>query len=240
MAGSSQLDDFLNNASITPEVSELCPSYRVLLVAVDGLPPQMSSETSEKFLTEAEASAREAISKQSITDIPHVAAWREAYKAFGAKPQKTRNSLEALLRRVETGLPRVNPLTDIYNAVSIKHQIPLGGEDISKYIGPLRLIRATGKENFEVISKGETVVEHPDKGEVVWCDDAGVTCRRWNWRQCQRTALTDSTTSVIFIFDALAPMNDDQLNAAGDDLCSALQQCAPNIQTARRLIGAKQ
>ena len=56
-----------------------------------------------------------------------MAAWREAYRSFGAKPQRTRNSVEALLRRAETGLPRVNRLTDIYNAVSVLHQIPVGG-----------------------------------------------------------------------------------------------------------------
>jgi DNA/RNA-binding domain of Phe-tRNA-synthetase-like protein len=58
-----------------------------------------------------------------------VASWREAYRAFGAKPQRTRSSLEALLRRASSGLPRVNRLTDIYNAISVLHQIPLGGDD---------------------------------------------------------------------------------------------------------------
>jgi DNA/RNA-binding domain of Phe-tRNA-synthetase-like protein len=66
------------------------------------------------------------------TFSPHVAAWREAYQAFGAKPNRTRNSLEALLRRAATDLPRVNRLTDIYNAISVLHQIPIGGEDLAR------------------------------------------------------------------------------------------------------------
>ena len=71
-----------------------------------------------------------------MEDQPHVAAWREAYRAFGAKPQRTRNSLEALLRRVPSGLPRVNRLTDVYNAVSVLHAVPVGGEDLDRYVGP--------------------------------------------------------------------------------------------------------
>ena len=81
----------------------------------------------------------------------------------------------------------MNRLTDLYNAVSVLHQVPLGGEDLTRYDGPPRLVRATGQEPFDTVADGETVVEHPDPGEVVWCDDAGVTCRRWNWRQARRT-----------------------------------------------------
>ncbi len=77
-----------------------------------------------------------------------MAAWREAYRAFGAKPQRTRNSLEVLLRRAGSGLPRVNRLTDLYNAVSMIHQIPLGGEDLTGYRGAPRLVRATGAEDL--------------------------------------------------------------------------------------------
>ena len=144
---------------------------------------------------------------------PHVAAWREAYRAFGAKPQRTRNSLEALLRRAASGLPRVNRLTDLYNAVSVLHQLPLGGEDLSRYRGAPRLVRATGTEPFDTVADGAGVIEHPDPGEVVWCDDAGVTCRRWNWRQARRTQLSDDTTTALFILDALDPITDEALHA---------------------------
>ena len=139
--------------------------------------------------------------------------WREAYRAFGAKPQRTRNSLEALLRRAASGLPRVNRLTDIYNAVSVLHQLPLGGEDLNRYSGAPRLVRATGTEPFDTVADGAVVVEHPEPGEVVWCDDAGVTCRRWNWRQARRTQLSDDTTTALFILDALDPITDEALQS---------------------------
>ena len=170
--------------------------------------------------------------------LPHVAAWREAYRAFGAKPQRTRNSLEALLRRAASGLPRVNRLTDLYNAVSVLHQIPLGGEDLTRYTGAPRLIRAAGDEPFDTTADGVAVIEHPDPGEVVWCDDAGVTCRRWNWRQARRTQLREDTTTALFILDALDPVTGEALHAAADDLIARLARLGPAVRAARRLIAA--
>lgn len=167
-----------------------------------------------------------------------MAAWREAYRAFGAKPQRTRNSLEALLRRIDTGLPRVNRLTDVYNAVSVQHQIPLGGEDLSGYVGAPHLVRATGDEPFEVISGGAPALEHPKPGEVIWRDDAGVTCRRWNWRQGPRTQLTAETTDALFILDSLAPVTHSDLTAAADALVGHLAEFSPNLRTSRRIISA--
>jgi len=189
-------------------------------------------------LLRAEDAAAAALREHAVEELPHVAAWREAYRAFGAKPQRTRVSLEALVRRAATGLPRVNRLTDVYNSVSIVHQVPLGGEDLARYVGPPRLARATGTEPFDTISDGTSTVEHPDSGEVIWCDDAGVTCRRWNWRQARRTQLRDDTTTAVFILDALDPMSGEALAAAGAELTDHLTQLGPEVRITRRLITA--
>lgn len=230
------LDGYLSGAGVEPAVFALRPDYRALVIAVDGLVPGPGDEHSEALLRAAEASARAALRDRPADQLPHVAAWREAYRAFGAKPQRTRNSLEALLRRAESGLPRVNRLTDLYNAGSVLHQIPLGGEDLTTYAGPPRLVRATGLEPFDTAADGQVVVEHPEPGEVVWCDDAGVTCRRWNWRQARRTQLTADTTAALFIIDALDPVTDEDLTAAADALLSHLTFLAPGLRVARRLI----
>jgi DNA/RNA-binding domain of Phe-tRNA-synthetase-like protein len=167
--------------------------------------------------------------------VPEPAAWREAYRAFGAKPQRTRPSVEALLRRVDPGgLPRIDRITDVYNAVSIAHLLPIGGEDRAAYAGPARLVRAAGDEPFDTTAGGEPVVEHPEAGEVVWRDDAGVTCRRWNWRQCTRTRITTGTRSAVFILDALDPLTDDALDAAAHALTDALLELSPDATVHRR------
>src|SRR5262252_5745476 len=238
MSDAGMLEDFLAGACVDAAVFALRPDYRALLVAVDGLVPGPSDQDSDALLAAAEAAARQALDGGPAEQLPHVAAWREAYRAFGAKPQRTRNSLEALLRRAASGLPRVNLLTDLYNAVSVLHQIPLGGEDLTRYAGPPRLIRATGTEPFGTAADGVAVTEYPDPGEVVWCDEAGVTCRRWNWRQARRTQLREDTTTALFILDALGPVTGEALSAAADDLVAHLDRLGPDVQAVRRLLSA--
>ncbi|HET6627516.1 MAG TPA: phenylalanine--tRNA ligase beta subunit-related protein, partial [Nocardioidaceae bacterium] len=114
-----------------------------------------------------------------------------------------------------------NRLTDLYNAVSVLHQIPLGGEDLARYAGPPRLVRAAGDEAFDTVA-----------------DDAGVTCRRWNWRQARRTQLRDDTTTALFILDALDPMTDEALHDAAEDLATHLTRLGPDVRVVHRLITA--
>jgi len=121
----------------------------------------------------------------------------------------------------------------------VLHQIPLGGEDLTRYSGAPRLVRATGTEPFDTAADGIAVIEHPDPGEVAWCDDAGVTCRRWNWRQARRTQLREDTTAALFILDALDPMTDETLHAAADDLVIHLTRLGPDVRAVRRLIALR-
>jgi DNA/RNA-binding domain of Phe-tRNA-synthetase-like protein len=230
------LQEFLAGGQVDAAVFALRPDYRAMLLAVDGIVPGPSDQASDALLQAAEAAAAEALRDRPVEQLPHVAAWREAYRAFGAKPQRTRNSLEALLRRAASGLPRVNRLTDLYNAVSVLHQLPLGGEDLTRYSGAPRLVRATGAEPFDTVAGGIAVTEPPDPGEVVWRDDAGVTCRRWNWRQARRTQLSDDTTAALFILDALGPVAGAALHAAAGDMAAHLARLGPGVRVARRSI----
>ena len=246
MDTTDELQEYLDSATIAEEVFELRPDYRALLIAVSGIVPPSSPDADadataavaavDALIQRAEAVAQEQLAATPVDQLPHIAAWREAYQSFGAKPSRTRNSLEALMRRAATELPRVNRLTDIYNSISVIHQIPLGGEDLAKYVGSPQLKRSHGAEPFDTVADGETVIENPEIGEVIWCDDYGVTCRRWNWRQGRRTGLTDDTTSALFILDALAPITDEHLTDAAVELIQQVVTLGPAVQSAQRLI----
>ena len=228
---------WLAAATVDAAVFELRPDYRALLVTADGLRGGPGDAVSERFLADAEATARARLAGQPPEQLSHPAAWREAYRTFGAKPQRTRPSVEALLRRLDpAGLPRIDRITDVYNGVSIAHLLPLGGEDRAAYAGPPRLVRADGTEPFDTTASGEPVVERPAVGEVVWRDDVGVTCRRWNWRQGVRTRLTTATTSAVFILDVLDPLTDDAAHAAADALTEGLLALSPGAVIHRRLL----
>ena len=207
---------FLDDAHVDPAVFQLRPDYRALLIVAEGLrggPPDVESEA---LLVRAEAAG-------VSSEHPHLEAWRDAFRQFGANPRKTRPSADGLVRRASTGLPRIDRITDTYNALSVLHAIPTGGEDLAGYVGPLRLARADGTEPFDTVADGVELVDHPRPGEVVWRDDAGVTCRNWNWRQCVRTRLSPTTTRAVFIFDALGPVSDAELEQVGEELLAALK-----------------
>ena len=124
---------------------------------------------SEALLRDAEAFARGG----RPTLPPHVAAWQDAYRAFGAKPQRTASSVDALWKRARAGgLPRVNWLVDVYNAVSVRHVLPVGGEDLARFVGAIRLVRAAGDEPFDTMARRRAAGRAPGPGEVVWVDDA--------------------------------------------------------------------
>ncbi|WP_190814580.1 B3/B4 domain-containing protein [Saccharopolyspora pogona] len=229
--------EWLNSASVADGVFRLRPDYRALLVLAEGLVPGSSDALSDQLLSDAELKIARKLDGRRPEELEELAAWREAYRAFGAKPQRTRPSVEALVRRVDAGLPRIDRITDTYNAISVAHLLPLGGEDADKYVGPPQLARATGEEEFETFAEGQPVIESPKTGEVVWKDDAGVTCRRWNWRQSTRTHIGDRTVRALFILDGLLDVTAaSELMTAGEELQAALARFSPQARFASRLL----
>src|SRR6516165_6216526 len=57
----------------------------------------------------------------SESDLPEIQAWRRAFSRMGLKPTQYRCASEALLRRFrkEHSLPKIHPLIDLCNAVSL-------------------------------------------------------------------------------------------------------------------------
>lgn len=166
-----------------------------------------------------------------LEEHPHLVAWRRKYSSFGCNPRRVFCSVEALLRRaIKKGLSPINRVVDVYNAVSLEHVIPIGGEDLDSVQGDVVLRFATGMEDFLYNEQGGIILAHPDPGEVIWTDDGGVTCRRWNWRQCSRTALTVQSSSAYFLLETVGPFGMDQLKAATDALRDALRRVSPGCQ----------
>ncbi|MPY33730.1 cytoplasmic protein [Streptomyces adustus] len=217
---------------VSDDVRALAPGFTWVAVEAHGLANGPSTEASAAVLDDAARRLAARLDGRAPHEDPYMAAWREVYTVFGSKPSRTRNSAEALARRALTdaGLPRVNLFVDLYNAVSVAHLIPVGGEDIDRIQGGMSLVRAIGDEDFPTVSGGEESVEHPDAGEVVWRDEAGVTCRRWNWRQGPRTRLTETTTSGIFLLEGMAPMPLSEVEAAATELAELLEKFSPGAR----------
>ncbi|MEV5792021.1 phenylalanine--tRNA ligase beta subunit-related protein [Streptomyces sp. NBC_01281] len=218
--------------TVSDEVRALAPGFTHVVVEADGLVNGPSTDATSALLDDAARRLAERLGGRPPHEDPHMAAWRETYTAFGSKPSRTRNSAEALAKRAlsDAGLPRINVLVDVYNAISVAHLIPVGGEDTDHIRGAMRLVRATGDEDFVTVAGGEETVEHPDAGEVVWRDDTGVTCRRWNWRQGPRTRLTERSASAVFLLESLAPMPVADVESAGAELAELLAKFSPGAR----------
>ena len=214
--------DWVTNALVADSVRERWPEYRAILVATDEVDPAPLAPTADDLFAEALEVARDI---DTSGPDEHIARWHRAYRDFGVKPRVARVSVDALVRSAvsDRGIPRINPLVDLYNAISILHRVPIGGEDLERYDGPAHLVVATGAETFETTAHGEPVIDHPETGEPVWIDGTGVTCRRWNWRQTGRTAITEDTRRVGFIIDSLDAPDHAGADSAAEQLAGLLR-----------------
>ncbi len=203
--------------TIEPPFWSLFPDARVGVVVVRGVDNARSADASAALLADAVAGAARTVGDADIATYPAIAPWREAYRAFGVKPAKQRSSIENLLRSAVAGNVRsINPLVDLYNAVSLRHLLPCGGEDLHAIAGDIRLTRAAGGEQFVPLGSAEP--QPPQPGEVIYHDDTGVICRAWNWREAERTKLTERTTDAFLCIETLPPTDEATLRAA----CTAL------------------
>ena len=220
---------------ISPDIFALRPDFRALSIHALNVTNIDSTSETKTALVNACNSPCSAPWAEA-----HREAWREAYRAFGAKPQRTPCSAEALLKRASRDgvLPSVNAVVDLYNAVSLRFAIPVGGENAETYIGAPHLVRAHGDEPFETMQAGEPTTEKPEPGEVIWRDNIGVTCRRWNWRQGTRTRIEASTKHMWFILEALDPMPDAALIEAGEELHRGLKSLSQDSEVEMRLMTA--
>lgn len=183
------------------------PDFRVaaVTVALDGMAPARS-DTLADAIARREAECRARWGGTELSAIPGVAAWRAAYKGFGIKKTSYRSSVERLIKRVLAGdaLPAIHPLVDIYNAVSLTHGFCLGADDLDKTTGDLAFRFSRPGDTFLDMgaAEGEDPNDPPKDGEVVYADDNHVLCRRWNWRQDARSAVTPASRRVLITVQA--------------------------------------
>lgn len=185
------------------------------------------------LLRGAEEKVRETFSQFEFPQKhPYISTWRETYKKFGSSPQDYRCSIEALVRRVIKGenIRHINNLVDLYNYISLKYILPVGGEDLDSLDGDLMLDFAKGDEEF--IRLGGEENEPPDVGEVVYKDNKGVLCRRWNWREGERTKLTEETKNAVLVIEGISPVTKEDIENASNELKNIVEKfCGGSISS---------
>jgi DNA/RNA-binding domain of Phe-tRNA-synthetase-like protein len=219
---------------IDPAIFQTFPGALIGVVVARGIDNSGEAPEARAALRAAEASLPGRFGAGPVTEHPAVAPWREAYRRFGARPKDHPSSIENLVRRVMKGhsLPHVNPLVDVYNTVSLLHLLPAGGEDLDALQGDLHLTFA-GPDEPAVRLLGEPEARAPVAGEVIYRDDVGAVCRRWNWKEAERTKLTPETRNALLVLEALPPAGAAALEAALADLARGIAEaCGGTFRTA--------
>jgi DNA/RNA-binding domain of Phe-tRNA-synthetase-like protein len=217
--------------TVTDEVFHIYPESLVGIVVAREIDNQGEHSEITDLLKQQEAKVVEAFLATTLAEHPRIVGWREAYKKFGAKPQKYYSSVESLVRRVLSGqsVPSINKLVNLYNAISLKYIIPAGGEDLDKIRGNVELTIA-GEAEAAILLLGEREERSPKRGEVFYKDDLGGICRRWNWREAERTKLTESTSNALLIVEALNSSDRNIVEGAVNDLAELIKvYCGGNV-----------
>ena len=180
------------------------------LYGIDNTVDEAKDPYFKELLDKGTKRAWEFIDEENYTQSEFVQEWRQAFSKFKTK-KGARSSIEALLKRVHQGREfyPINPLVDLYNSVSMAYALPCGGEDMDKLVGGLSLGQAKGGEPFFPLGAETDAPALPE--EIIYYDDEGAVCRCFNWREAQRTMLTEGTKDAVLVIEAI---NEDQAKRA--------------------------
>ncbi|MGK4595953.1 B3/B4 domain-containing protein [Amycolatopsis sp. w19] len=181
-----------------PDIRSAHPGLAVGTLQATGITPELPVDL-EKFV--ARATRRLADGPES--EFPEIQAWRRAFAKMGLKPTQYRCASESLLRRLrkEGTLPRIHPVIDLCNAVSVAYAIPVAVLDIAKISGSLEVRHARGDEKYVTFAG---TVEQPNPGEVIFADEDGQAhARRWTNRQSGHSAVSATTSDVLIVSEGL-------------------------------------
>jgi DNA/RNA-binding domain of Phe-tRNA-synthetase-like protein len=219
---------------VTDSIFERYPEVVLGVVTVHGIDNSRVGDALLALLRREEEGVRTALAGSQISEHPHIAPWREAYRKFGAKPKDHPSSIENLVRRVLKGqpVPRINPLVDLYNTISLRHLVPVGGEDLDAVEGDVLLTLASDRE-LPVHLLGEAEARPPKPGEVIYKDGLGTLCRRWNWKEAERTKLTAATRRAFLVIEGLPPVGRDLVERAAEELAALVREhCGGEVAVA--------
>jgi DNA/RNA-binding domain of Phe-tRNA-synthetase-like protein len=210
-----------------PEILSQFPELQAGIILAEGLHNDPTPEALQvSFLNEQKA-VLEFIGETPLSEIPSLSAWRAAFRKFNVDPTQYRSSAEALLRRLtkKGDIPSINTLVDIANMVSIHYALPVAAFDLSHLKLPITVRFASGFERYTPL--GETKIEHPMPGEVIFVDETGcVIARRWCHRQSDESAAREDTRRVLFTIEAQHEGGEASIRLAIDGLLDLIKRYA--------------
>lgn len=224
---------------ISQQIFDAFPGATVGVVSATGVDNRGSDTRIDTMLTQEVRRIRGQYSLEDLKLMPQLQSWRAAYVEFKASPTKYRCSVESLYAAVLTGgaLRSINKVVDLYNLISLRHLVPVGGCDTSRVHGDVMLCRATGHEPF--VALNQTEVTYPKPPEVVYRDQERVLCRRWNWREADSAKLSPETHSILLVVEGLPPVGGREVEAATVELSEQIRNFTGGVVSTSLLCASR-
>jgi len=196
--------------SIQKELFDILPDLTIGVVVAKGVNNTQPSKEIDELLHQAIEGIRSRFTVDKAQDHPRIKPWRNAFSKLGISGSKFPSSIESMARRILKGdpFPEINPLVNLYNSVSLKYVIPMGGHDLNTLVGNISLRFAEGWEPFTPMGGGETIVV--PKGELVYRDDQEILTRNWVWRQCEKDKAMEKTENIFIPIDVLGEVGSER------------------------------
>lgn len=207
---------------IEKEVFDRFPNLIVAIPVVLGFDNTKPAPAALEFLRSEEKSLKERFTLGSFMEDIKVTSYLDVFRKFGADTTTRLPAHVALSKRILEGgsLPDINPIVNLYNALSIKYSTPFGGEDLASLYGDFVLKFAKGDERWIPIGGGKGKVMF--KGDLVWGDDLDISTPSLNWRQCDRTKLIKESRNGYFIMDGFSDVNYDVIQKASEEFSNLM------------------
>lgn len=209
---------------VEKEIFDKLPNACFGVVAAKGIDNSKSYKEIDSLLNESISAAAQRFTNKRVKEEADILPYREAFYALGINPNKYLCSIEALFTRIAKGkgMPHINPVVDLGNAVSLKYTIPMGAHDLGSGNEDICIRFAQKGDTF--LPFGGEAEEAPDNGEVVYAVGNQVRTRRWTWRQSEHGKITPASADIFFPIDGFTDFNRDRVIAARDELYTLVKE----------------
>ncbi|MDR0979015.1 MAG: hypothetical protein LBL91_03665 [Lachnospiraceae bacterium] len=215
--------------SIQEEILEKYPNYKMGLVKV-----KVASKNCEKV---------QAFTKyeKSIADEAEVEKeWLKVFKDMNASDRRL-PSIVALWNIIDRfgELKPINYFVDIYNYISVKYGIPMGGYDMAKLPNEELTLKyaVVGGTKFEPMGLAGQLEKIKDPAEVCYyCGDVPV-CRYWNNKDSEITKIDENSSDVLIMFDTLG--TNENLQEAISELVKIIKETSDVIELKTEILNTE-
>ncbi len=221
-----------NIFSIDSEVAKKYPSINIGIAIIKNI---QIKKTNPELVKEIDAflSQQSHLSNEVISSYPEVVTYRKLYKEMGIDWHSRRPSPEALLRRIsqKKDLYQINTCVDAYNLIVMKNRVSVGAFNYDKFHFPT--IMRFPKAGEEILLLGDKEPTKFKPQELAYFDEMGGYNIDFNYRDAQRTAVTEDTKDILLNIDGIFDIDREKVERSlKESIDIILKYCGGHVESA--------